>query len=318
MMFDELTQMLLPGAIFLGATAIIILIGNAALGRDRRAVGRMRRLGRPEQMENGPPITPRGLESLLTPEIAHTFHSFGTDRIQSQLHKAGIYDSKAIQQFRVAQITCIAIPIAASLGCHALGITTWSRSVLIGAGGAIFGVCLPMLWIQHAKRMRQARLRKSLPDFLDLTVTCLEAGLGIQAALREVSTELRTAHSELCDELSIALSELELGKSLEESLRNFAERADLEELRTLAAFVRHAMQFGTTMADAIRQLSDMLRNQRELRAEEIAQKAAVKILFPTLIFIFPSVFVVLVGPAAIQIHEGFRQQPTEVTHRSGK
>jgi tight adherence protein C len=318
MMLDDVTRMLLPGAIFLGATAIIILVGSAVVGRDRRAVGRMRRLGRPHPSDSSLPTSPRGLESLLTPEIAYTFHSLGSDRIQSQLHKAGIYDSKAIQQFRMAQIACIAIPVVACLSCQSLGVTTWSRSVMFGAGGVVIGACLPLLWIRHVKGMRQARLRKSLPDFLDLTVTCLEAGLGIQAALREVATELRTAHPELCDELSIALSELELGKGLEEALRNFAERADLEELRTLAAFVRHAMQFGTTMADAIRQLSDMLRNQRELRAEEIAQKAAVKILFPTLIFIFPTVFVVLVGPAAIQIHEGFRNQPTEVINHGNK
>jgi len=114
---------------------------------------------------------------------------------------------------------------------------------------------------------------------------------------------LKLAHSELAMELGVTLREIELGSSLDCALHQLAARTGLDELRTLRSFVQQTTKLGTTITDAMEQMADMLRMQREQRAEEMAQKAAVKILFPTLLFIFPTVFVVLAGPAAIQIKD---------------
>jgi tight adherence protein C len=139
---------------------------------------------------------------------------------------------------------------------------------------------------------------------LDLVVACLGGGSSVQAALRQVAEELKLAHPELSAELQIVLHEIELGRTLDHALSQLATRTGLEELRTLRSFVQQTTKFGTTITDALAQLAEMLRIQREQRAEELAQKAAVKILFPTMLFIFPTVFVVLAGPAAIQIQQG--------------
>jgi hypothetical protein len=150
-------------------------------------------------------------------------------------------------------------------------------------------------------------LRRALPDFLDLVVACLGGGLSVQAALKRVAEELKLAHAGLSSELGIVLREIEIGGSLDQALHKLATRTGLDELRTLRSFVQQTTKFGTTITDALAQLAEMLRIQREQRAEELAQKAAVKILFPTLLFIFPTVFVVLAGPAAIQIKEGLSE-----------
>jgi tight adherence protein C len=147
-------------------------------------------------------------------------------------------------------------------------------------------------------------LGRALPDFLDLVVACLGGGLSVQAALQQVAEELKLAHPELSAELRIVLRDIEMGRTLDHALEQLAARTAMEELKSLCSFVHQTTKFGTTITDALSQMAEMLRIQREQTAEEMAQKAAVKILFPTMLFIFPTVFVVLAGPAAIQIKEG--------------
>jgi tight adherence protein C len=179
---------------------------------------------------------------------------------------------------------------------------------------AIAGFLLPYLWLERRRARRHLLLRRAIPDFLDLVVACLSGGLSVQAALRQVAEELRLAHPELSEELSVVLREIELGGTLDHALLQLATRTGVDELRTLRTFVQQTSKYGTTITDALAQLAEMLRVQREQRAEELAQKAAVKILFPTMLFIFPTIFVVLAGPAAIQINKGLldsmQQQPT--------
>jgi tight adherence protein C len=168
-----------------------------------------------------------------------------------------------------------------------------------------FGSILPSLWLDRAIARRQILLRKSLPDFLDLMIVCLEGGLSLQETIRRVSDELRLVHPVLAVELNIVQRDIELGATVDQALKRFAARADYEGVRTLSSFIREAQRFGTNITEALRNHADMLRSQREQIAEEKAQKAAVKILIPTLLLIFPAIFVVAVGPAVIQIQEAF-------------
>ena len=131
--------------------------------------------------------------------------------------------------------------------------------------------------------------------------------MSIQAAVQRVVDELRLAHPKLTQELSIVLKESSLGATLATALRHMGERTDVEGLRSMATAIHQVHRSGGTICDSLRAQADMLRTQRELRAEELASKAAVKILFPTFLFIFPAIFVVIGGPAAIQIHEKFTQ-----------
>ncbi len=167
------------------------------------------------------------------------------------------------------------------------------------------GVLAPGLWLDKQKKKRQTDIRRALPDALDLLVVCVEAGLSLPAALVRVTKELRTAYPMLSMELIIVHREVQLGHSTGEALRRFADRFDLEELRSLSSVVRQAERFGASIVNALRVHAETLRHKRTEQARERAQKATVKILFPTLLCIFPAIFVVVVGPAAFGIIEMF-------------
>jgi tight adherence protein C len=153
------------------------------------------------------------------------------------------------------------------------------------------------------KANRQSIFRRALPDALDVLVICLEGGLSLPGSIRRVSHELRTTHPLLASELNIVQREIQLGRSAGESLHQMGLRTDLEEVRTLASVITQAERFGASLVKSLRVHADTLRQTRQQRAEEMAQKAAIKILFPTLLFIFPAIFVVILGPAAFQIME---------------
>src|SRR5262249_49921082 len=142
---------------------------------------------------------------------------------------------------------------------------------------------------------------RSLPDALDIIIICLEGGLSLSGALRHVAEDLRTAHPLLADELNIVQRGVQLGLSAGESLKFLGERTDLEEINSLASVIIQVDRLGASLVKTLRVHADSLRLKRRQRAEELAQKAGTKILFPTVIFIFPALFVVILAPGLIQI-----------------
>jgi tight adherence protein C len=226
-------------------------------------------------------------------------------RLQQRFAKAGIYSPSAMSKFFIVKLLLMAGPplIAVSIGLTEL--LRFDKSLLVGCVIGGFGSLAPSLWLDRQISRRHLLLRKSLPDFLDVMIVCLEGGLSLQETIRRVGDELRLVHPALATELSIVQRDIELGASVDQALKRFATRSDYEGVRTLSTFFRETQRFGTNITEALRSHSDMLRSQREQAAEENAQKAAVKILIPTLLLIFPAIFVILVGPAVIQIHEAF-------------
>jgi tight adherence protein C len=177
--------------------------------------------------------------------------------------------------------------------------------LLLGTMAGCIGYLLPGRWLDRRTAARRQVLNRSLPDFLDLLVSCLEGGLSFEASIQRVTGELAFAHPLLGTELLRVQAEIELGASPDRAFQNFAERTDADMVRNLATVLHQARRFGTRVAAALRTQADVLRTEREFLAEEAAQKAAVKILFPTLFCLFPAIFVVLAGPAAIEIAENF-------------
>jgi tight adherence protein C len=225
-------------------------------------------------------------------------------QLQARFMGAGIYAPWAVSTFiavRCLLTLCLPAVFVVVAWMHLLPV---SSALLGGSLAGILGMVLPHLWLERRRARRHLILRRALPDFLDLIVACLGGGLSVQAALKRVADELKLAHPELTSEMLVVLREVEFGRTLDVALQQLAARTGLEELRMLSSFVHQTTKFGTMITDALQQLAEALRIQREHRAEELAQKAAVKILFPTMIFIFPTIFVVLAGPAAIQIKEG--------------
>jgi tight adherence protein C len=167
---------------------------------------------------------------------------------------------------------------------------------------ALFGYYLPDVWLRQKADKRREKILKALPDALDLLVICVEAGIGIDAALQRVSQEIKFAFSELSDELQFTNLELRAGKARHDALRNLALRTNLSEINSLVTLLIQTDKFGTSMASALRVYSETYRTERYQKAEELAARLPVKLLFPLVAFIFPAMFVVLLGPAGISIY----------------
>jgi tight adherence protein C len=163
------------------------------------------------------------------------------------------------------------------------------------------GYYAPSVWLKRMIAVRQDALQRAIPDALDLMVVCVEAGLGLDQAIGRVGQEVMQAHPILGDELNILSQELRTGVQRQTALRNLTHRTDLEEVRNLVALLVQTDRFGTSISQALRVHADSMRTTRRLRAEELAAKLPVKLLFPLIFFIFPSMFIVTIGPAIIKI-----------------
>lgn len=227
-------------------------------------------------------------------------------RLQARLIQAGLYGRHALLLFLGVKMLLILSPVALGFAAGALGLVPFSRGLVLGGLAGVVGLFGPSLWLDWCKARRQASLRRALPDALDVLVIGLEGGLSLPGAFRRVVSELRLAHPQLAAELTIVQRDVQLGCSTGEALRRFGKRADLEEVRGLASVVLQSERFGAGLVRALRVHAGALRDKRLQRAEELAQKAAVKVLFPTILFIFPAMFLVILGPAAIQILELLR------------
>lgn len=166
---------------------------------------------------------------------------------------------------------------------------------------ALIGCYLPNLVLHLAIRSRQREIFESFPDAADLMLVCVEAGLGLDAGLSKVADEIRRKSMALAEELHLTNLEIRAGGTREKSLRNLALRTGVEEIGTFATMLTQADKFGTSIGESLRVFSDDLRHKRQIRAEENAAKVPTKMLFPLVLCIFPSIIMVIMGPAVIQV-----------------
>jgi tight adherence protein C len=173
-------------------------------------------------------------------------------------------------------------------------------NTMVALGGLAIGYILPGMVLARLAKRRAHRIRLSLADMLDLLVVSVEAGLGLDQALQRVGEELAFAHKDLSDELRLVNLELRAGKARPDALRNLAERTGVDDLSSLTVMLIQTDKFGTSVAQSLRVHSDTLRTKRRQRAEEAAAKTGVKMVFPLVFCIFPAIWVVTIGPAAIK------------------
>jgi tight adherence protein C len=194
------------------------------------------------------------------------------------------------------------IRIVFALGLFALFSTSFvtSPNITFALGGLALGYLLPGMVLARLAKRRAHRIRLSLADMLDLLVVSVEAGLGLDQALSRVGAELAFAYPELSDELRLINLELRAGKARSEALRNLADRTGVDDLSSLATMLIQTDKFGTSVAQSLRVYSETLRTKRRQRAEEAAAKTGVKMVFPLVFCIFPAIWVVTIGPAAIR------------------
>ncbi|HLM54688.1 MAG TPA: type II secretion system F family protein [Pyrinomonadaceae bacterium] len=226
-------------------------------------------------------------------------------KLQKQLMHAGHRSENAPIVFRALQLASLTgFPAVVALGCAVMGRPLQSALMWILAA-FIFGFFLPRYMLRRMINNRQLRLRWGLADALDLMVVSIEAGLGLNAALVRVGDELKTVHPDICEEFELTNLEIRVGRERDEALRNLAERTGVDDLRSLTAMLIQADRFGTSISRAVRVYADSLRTKRRQRAEQAAQKAAVKLLLPLACFLFPTLFIVILGPAGINLTDTF-------------
>jgi tight adherence protein C len=226
-------------------------------------------------------------------------------KIQKKLMQAGFRSDSAPGIYRGVQVASLAFfPAVVALSCAFLGKPLDSALMWI-LGGFIIGFVLPRFFLARMIAGRQLRVRWGLADALDLMVISIEAGLGLNAAMLKISDELKEVHPDISEEFEMANLEIRVGREREEALRNLAERTGVDDLRSLVAMLIQADRFGTSIAKAVRVFSDSLRTKRRQRAEQAAQKAAVKLLLPLALFLFPTLFIAILGPAALNLIDTF-------------
>lgn len=226
-------------------------------------------------------------------------------QLHGKLNQAGYRAAQAQTVFLASKTgmlvlgVIVGIAAGASLGYDLKGIVLCA----LFAGGA--GFIAPGFWLGAAIKSRQDKIRRGLPDVLDLLVVSIESGLALDAALKRVGEEMARVHPELSEEFRIATMETQMGIPRSESLENTARRVGLDELRSLISVIAQAERFGTSIAAALRNQAKAMRTKRHQQAEERAQKTAVKLMIPLVLFIFPAMGIVLAGPAGIRLVEAF-------------
>jgi tight adherence protein C len=216
-------------------------------------------------------------------------------KLQLRLVQAGYRGSEALPVFLAIRVGCALVVFGL---CMTPLVVRPSLTLALPAMG--FGYVVPGMVLARKAKRRQHRIRLSLADALDLLVVSVEAGLGLDQALARVGQELAFAHPDLSSELRLVNLELLAGKGRSEALRNLADRTGVDDLSSLVAMLVQTDKFGTSVANSLRVFSDTLRTKRRQRAEEAAAKTGVKMVFPLVVCIFPAIWIVTIGPAAIR------------------
>ncbi len=294
-------------AVLIAVTAILGVIAIAELvpARDR-SVGR--RLQELQDIASGRGVVQRRQRQANREQLEVWLLSFG-ERVASgrkdlfetrqKLVRAGYRRQDAVPIYYALRIVSLGIGAVIIL---ALLPALQGRSMLLWviAGAGVFWM-LPVGVVARKIRLRKKEIQKALPDALDMLVVCVEAGLGLNQALVRVSDEVETMSPVLAEELQIVNLEMRAGTPREDALRNLGERTDVPDLRALATMLIQTDRFGTSIAQALRVHSDTLRVKRRQRVEEAAAKTTIKLVPPLVFFIFPAIFVVVLGPAMLHL-----------------
>jgi len=295
--------MVLPLAVFVATSSLVLLIGLVISGRRSPVAQRLDGLSsRWDSMdENDDDEIYVQVPSFRLFKMLMPSNQKGRQQLAERLVQAGLYRRNAYTVYITTKAVLTLAPFAAGVFAGMTGIMPLTTGLIAGAAASLLAIRLMSYWLDGRLKQRQTALRRALPDALDVIIICLEGSLSLQAAFARVASDLRSVHPMLADEMAIVQREIQMGRSTGEALRNFAQRFDLEELRSMASVVLQAERFGSSIARALRTHADGLRERRMFFAEEMAQKASVKILFPTLVCIFPTLFIVILGPASFDL-----------------
>ncbi|MGB9233827.1 MAG: type II secretion system F family protein [Terriglobales bacterium] len=289
-------EIFLPILIFVTLVIVVFAFGAATVAPSSVLGSRLREIGwqRPKSQQKTP-MRERIQDALEPLSRALPISPHDVTRTRALLIQAGYRDEQHVSIYRGMRV------LFAAVGFFSVFLVSGFSSPLLLLGLFAFGFFVPRFFLKRKIAERQRRIRIALPDALDLTVICVEAGLPLDQAINRVGEDLRHAHPELSNEFHLFNLETRAGKPRVEALRNLAARTGVEDVRALVGTLVQTDRFGTSVAQALRVHSDSLRTERRQRAEEQAAKTTVKMIIPLVLFVMPSLIFVTVGPAVIQL-----------------
>jgi tight adherence protein C len=299
---------MIPLLVFAGLVAAVFAVLTLISNRNSRASERLDRISRPASLAEiedpkakkdrfqGVMDTAKALSKPLMPQT-----ELEQSELKMKLAHAGFRSDSAVSVYLGIRFGTLMVFLLISLAIFVprYGFTVSALKPIVFITGIGFYLPNIVLWYLRSKRQEQIFL--TLPDALDLLVVCVESGLGLDAAMRKVCDEMKDHAKVMAEELSLANFQLQMGRPRREVLHDLGVRTGVDDVRALAAILIQADRFGSSIATALRVQSDSMRTRRKQYAEEKAAKTAVQLIFPLVLFIFPGIFVVLVGPAAISI-----------------
>lgn len=296
------------GAIALAAWAMLQMFSGNSSRADERLEEMRNPLKRLRDKDGKPVSDPNagmnGMMDKAAPVLSKALQpqsELEQNKLKLRLANAGFTSPRATEMYLAIKFAALlaGLVMGGGFGAMRYGVTqTGMYSLIIGGG---LGFYIPEVILMLMISSRKQRIFLSLPDALDLLVVCVEAGLGLDAGMRRVSEELEDSAPDLCKELNTCNYQMQLGRPRREVLHDLGVRSGVDDLKSLAAILIQADRFGSSIAQALRVQSDTMRIKRSQLAEEKAAKTAVQMIFPLVLFIFPGIFVVLVGPAAISM-----------------
>lgn len=288
--------LILPIVVFITVVLVVCAFGAAAVTPSSVLGARLRALGGRQQPVETKPALKERLEQALEPiSKALPLSPADVDKTRGWLIQAGFRDARHVNYYLGLRVLLAGVGFAGVASFSAFN----NLPLLIGVTG--LGFILPRFFLKRMIRDRQQRIRLALPDALDLTVICVEAGLALDQAMMRVGQDLHHAHPDLSDEFHLVNLEMRAGKPRAEALRNLVDRTGVDDIRSLVGTLIQTDRFGTSVAQALRVHSDSLRTERRQRAEEQAAKTTIKMVPPLVLFVLPSIIFVTIGPAVIQL-----------------
>jgi tight adherence protein C len=300
----EIVPLLVFAALVAGIFALLTLISN----RNSRAAERLDRLSRPASLAEIE--DPKGkkerfqnvletAKALSKPLMPQT--DLEASQLKIKMANAGFRSDSAVPIYLGLRVGTFLLFLLGSVAVFVpkYGFSVAALKPIVLLTG--LGFYLPAMILWYLRSKRQEAIFLTLPDALDLLVVCVESGLGLDAAMRKVCDEMKDHAKVIAEELSLANLQLQMGRPRREVLHDLGVRTGVDDVKALAAILIQADRFGSSIAQALRVQSDSMRTRRKQIAEEKAAKTAVQLIFPLVLFIFPGIFVVLVGPAAISI-----------------
>jgi tight adherence protein C len=294
--------------VLIGAAAFAFALGVAALGVTMASPLR-RRLARLGHTEAEAASLATTLADIIRPYTRFILPRKEKElsRVRQRMIHAGYRSPNAMPLFfAVKSLLMIGLPLAVLLVSPMFPRVSSQMLLIVAVGLGGLGFLAPSVWLDHHAEGRQKALRVAFPDAMDLLVVCVEAGLGLAPALQRVADDLMISSPELAAELALVNAEMRAGVERTQALKNLAERTGLEDIRGLVALLVQTMRFGTGIADALRVYSEEFRDKRMQAAEELAAKMGTKMIFPLVVCLFPSFFLVAIGPAVLALTEVFR------------